>query len=86
MVLQTNEYYNKLSVDAGPINVAQWEKDIFTAEQSRSVDESSMDIMATRLDKIQGPVPSSQAIETEPSSWVALGLQIEEKQFVIIFT
>ncbi|KIJ91791.1 hypothetical protein K443DRAFT_14097 [Laccaria amethystina LaAM-08-1] len=40
-----------------------------------------MDIMATRLDKIQGPVPSSHAIETESSSWVALGLKIEEKQW-----
>jgi hypothetical protein len=86
MVPQTREYYNKLSVDAGPINVAQWEKEISTAEQSRSVDESSMDIMATRLDKIQGPVPSSHAIETESSSWVALGLKIEEKQYVTIFT
>jgi hypothetical protein len=86
MVPQTREYYNKLSVDAGPINVAQWEKEISTAEQSCSVDESSMDIMATRLDKIQGPVPSSHAIETESSSWVALGLKIEEKQYVTIFT
>jgi hypothetical protein len=84
MSASANEYYDKLTNQAGPISVAKWEHDINEAEKSRNVNLPAMDLYAAKLK--QAVIPQS-ATSNEGSTaldrWMSFALIFEDKQYVI---
>ena len=74
-------YYDRISIQAGPIAVGKWKFDIEAAEEIRMHDRSAMDIYAAKLDSPivsdSNPInPASSASER----WMSLSLLVEDKQ------
>jgi len=77
------EYYENLTMQAGPIAVAKWEGDVMAAESARTSHRPVMDIYSAKLD----PPATSQSAPLDPSSpaldrWMAFALIVEAKQLV----
>jgi hypothetical protein len=77
------EYYDKLTIQAGPISVEKWDYDIKEAEKCRHDNLPAMDIYRAKLDQgeIQEPAPLDQAT-TALQRWMSFALIFEDKQYV----
>jgi hypothetical protein len=76
-----NDYYNKLTSQAGPMAVAKWKHDIEETEKIRMENRPAMDIYAADIRRPDHnysapPVAASSALDR----WMALALVVEEKQ------
>ena len=75
------EYYDSLTLQAGPVAVECWEADIHEVEEGRLDNCPAMDIYGTNLEKPTSPVcapldPSSSSLDR----WMAFALTVEDKQ------
>ena len=75
------EYYNSLTLQAGPVAVERWEANIREVEEGRLDNCPAMDIYGTNLEKPTSPVcapldPSSSSLDR----WMAFALTVEDKQ------
>jgi hypothetical protein len=81
MLENVRDYYDKLTVQSGPLAIAKWKHDIEQAEASRSDNLPAMDIYAAKLEKpiIQESAPLDQS-GSALDKWMAFALVVEDKQ------
>jgi Kyakuja-Dileera-Zisupton transposase len=82
MFEHAQEYYDNLTMGAGPTAVDKWKNDIETAEKKRQFDVKAMDMYAAKLttDKEKNAEPAVGTSASALHQWMELSLAIEEKQ------
>jgi Kyakuja-Dileera-Zisupton transposase len=75
------DYYDKLTNQAGPLAVAKWQEDIENAEVNRIENRSAIDIYGATLEKTPvhdtGP---ADLVGSPLEKWMALSLVVEDTQ------
>lgn len=84
MSKDAQDYYDRISNQAGPAAINKWKLEIEEAERVRLQNRSAMDIYAAKIDKPTGS--ASVRINTDFSErdrWMSLALLVEDKQYAI---
>jgi hypothetical protein len=84
----SDHYYARLTAGIDPNDMQQWEQQIAAAERRRIHDKTMMDIIGSvTIPNARCPEPDSAPIDGQTTSleWLQLALEIEEKQYGIIF-